>query len=272
MPAVLALDFDGVVSDSAPESYVVACRALAALRGDSAPETGRPAPAREAVLADPTYAEFVRLMPLGNRAEDYAVVLEAIRSGTAVPDQTAYDARRRAVPEAFVRDFHRRFYQERRALAEGDTPGWHALMGPYTPLLPILRRRASDTRLAIATAKDHASVEALLEHYGIADLFDAAAILDKETGVSKTAHLRRLQALHGVAWESILFVDDKLNHLEDVATLGVRCALAAWGYNGPREADAARRQGHLVCHLEDFEAQVFGSGPASALGRGVEPA
>ena len=53
------------------------------------------------------------------------------------------------------------------------------------------------------------------------------------------------------------FVDDKANHLEDVATLGVRCCLAAWGYNGPREHALARSRGHLVCSLDDVEAELF---------------
>jgi hypothetical protein len=42
-----------------------------------------------------------------------------------------------------------------------------------------------------------------------------------------------------------------------VAGLGVRCALAAWGYNGPREHRLARAHGHLVCTLERVEAQLF---------------
>jgi hypothetical protein len=52
-------------------------------------------------------------------------------------------------------------------------------------------------------------------------------------------------------------VDDKLNHLEAVAPLGVRCALAAWGYNGPREHAAAAERGFLVCTLEDVEGKLF---------------
>jgi hypothetical protein len=43
-----------------------------------------------------------------------------------------------------------------------------------------------------------------------------------------------------------------------VAGLGVRCGLAAWGYNGRREWEAALRAGHLVLHLHDLEAQLFG--------------
>jgi hypothetical protein len=38
----------------------------------------------------------------------------------------------------------------------------------------------------------------------------------------------------------------------------VRCALSAWGYNGPREHALARAHGHRVCTLDDFETQLFG--------------
>jgi len=42
-----------------------------------------------------------------------------------------------------------------------------------------------------------------------------------------------------------------------VAPLGVRCVLAGWGYNGPREHDLAARRGYLVCGLGDFEERVL---------------
>jgi hypothetical protein len=55
------------------------------------------------------------------------------------------------------------------------------------------------------------------------------------------------------------FLEDKVNHLDAVAPLGVRCALAAWGYNGEREQRHARARGYLVCTLEDVEERLFGA-------------
>ena len=55
------------------------------------------------------------------------------------------------------------------------------------------------------------------------------------------------------------FVDDKVSHLEVVASLGVRCALAGWGYNGERESARARELGCLVLTLEDAEARLYGT-------------
>jgi hypothetical protein len=54
------------------------------------------------------------------------------------------------------------------------------------------------------------------------------------------------------------FVDDKVNHLDAVAPLGVRCALASWGFNGPREHELARKRGYAVLSLEGLDGTLFG--------------
>lgn len=259
----LALDFDGVVSDSAPECFVVALRSYRALRADSrlasqaASLLESAAPRLAEVHATALYAPFVERMPLGNRAEDFGVVLASLEAERPLPDQAAYDAFRGELGEDWLAAFHRHFYRERDALSEVDPEGWFQLMAPYPALLPILHRRSGDAQLAIATAKDGRSVAKLLSRYGLQALFPPDRVLDKETGVHKTAHLQRLAERSQVPFDAITFVDDKLNHLDRVAPLGVRCALAAWGYNGERERSQAQQRGYLVLSLEDFEARLF---------------
>ncbi len=259
---LLALDFDGVICDSAPETFVVGLRTYVGLHPSSRFSECRdllcPEPPSAArIRADQLYRAFVELMPLGNRAEDFGVVLAALDAGEALPDQPGYDLFRSRLPDPWLARFHERFYLERASLAERSPEGWHALMACYSELLALLRRRDGAAELAIATAKDRASVRALLARYGASELFPEERVLDKETGVSKLAHLELLAERCGVPFPEITFVDDKLNHLQSAATLGVRCALASWGYNGPREAAAARDRGFLVCTLQDFEAQIF---------------
>jgi phosphoglycolate phosphatase-like HAD superfamily hydrolase len=258
----LALDFDGVISDSAREAFEVALRTFARLRPSARLAALAERPEAEAQPA--LFAAFLALMPLGNRAEDYGVILAALEAGGSLPDQAAYDAFHAAQDPAWLGAYHERFYEERAAFAERDRAGWLARMAPYAPFVATLRRRAGDAVLAIATAKDHRSVSELLRAYGLADLFEPRWILDKEAGVSKRAHLERLAAGLRLPFKEITFLDDKVNHLESVAPLGVRCALAAWGYNGERERDRARALGFLVCRLEDVEAQLFGNAPARA--------
>jgi len=151
------------------------------------------------------------------------------------------------------------FYETRQALREEDLEAWRSWMTPYGEFVELLRRWAPRVCLAIATAKDRISVEELLCAYSIDDLFAAERIFDKETGVSKVAHLRALQAQMEIPFEEMSFIDDKVNHLDTVSALNVRCALAGWGYNGDRERELALARGHLVLEFGDAERQLFGA-------------
>jgi phosphoglycolate phosphatase-like HAD superfamily hydrolase len=258
---LLALDFDGVISDSAPECFVVALHTYAAMRPGTSLDRIRDrvdALPVTAVHLDAAYLEFVELMPLGNRAEDFGVVLSILDAGLVVSDQRAYDEVRDTAGRAFLETFHERFYRFRRDIRTSDPERWSKLLGPYPKFVDLLKRRAGDTILALATAKDRESALLLLADYGLGDVVPEDRVLDKEAGPDKKAHLRALSERLGVPFKEITFIDDKVNHLDGVAPLGVRCALAAWGYNGERERTEARSRGHLVCTLSDVERQLFG--------------
>ena len=245
---LLVLDFDGVISDSAPEAFAVALRAYVAL-----------CPGAIFNAADRAlYERFLEMMPLGNRAEDYAVCLAAIEQELTLPDQIAYDAFRASQDPKWLRRYHVRFYEERAAWSHADPAGWRAALRPYTHFADLLRRRAGARRYAIATAKDRRSVTTLLRDYDLDALFEPELELDKETGVSKRSHHEMLARLTGVDYSEMTFLDDKVNHLDGVADLGVRCALSGWGYNGPREHALARARGYPVCTPDDAERQLFG--------------
>jgi phosphoglycolate phosphatase-like HAD superfamily hydrolase len=277
----LVLDFDGVISNSAPEAFLVAVRTYADLRPASdlsaavADLVRNPDVTLTDVQNSSHYARFLELMPFGNRAEDYAVILSILECKLRVDDQHAYDRVRSALSGQFLQRFHDHFYAVRRAFFARDPVAWRRLIAPYTPVLAWLKRRATDALLAIATAKDGSSVRVLLEDYELIDLFAEERILDKDVGVTKAAHLQHLHQTLGIAYAAMTFLDDKVNHLDAVAPLGVRCALATWGYNGPREHRLARQRGYLVCALEDAESKLFGTSdfPDSApAGGGRAPA
>ena len=244
----LVLDFDGVIADSLPEAFEVALATYTELR----PESSLASRPRAALQAG-----FLELMPLGNRAEDYGVALAALDAGRALPDQAAYDAFSAELDPSWLRDYHQRFYRVRADFVAREPERWNRLIQPYAQFAALLRRRAGEVELAIATAKDRGSVSRLLASWGLSDLFGPGRVLDKETGVSKVAHLEHLQRALGVAFPELTFVEDKLNHLESVAPLGVRCVLAAWGYNGERERRRARALGFAVATLDNAEALLF---------------
>jgi len=260
---VLAFDFDGVLCDSSREVFVVAVDALADLEPDSA-LLSRLAPLRDEALAggdrfreDPLYQQFSDLLPLGNRAEDFGVALRAIEGSKTISDQAQYDAFYAELPVAWRDRFHLDFYAARRRLRESGPDRWMALHLPYPDLVAGLERHRGEFLTAVATAKDSLSVHLLLAELGLKDLIDSRLVLDKETGVEKTVHLRELQRRTGAPFHDITFVDDKLNHLVKVANLGVRCVLAGWGFNTDREQLAASRLGFDVAQLDDLDRTVF---------------
>jgi phosphoglycolate phosphatase-like HAD superfamily hydrolase len=235
---ILALDFDGVICDSSREVFVVAVDTYAAVEPQSVlldqliPLRDRAAAGGSEHLGTEIYGRFRDLLPLGNRAEDFGVSLRAIEGDAAIHDQEAYDAFYRGIGQPWLDRYHRHFYE--------------------------CRGRHKDRTLpAVATAKDARSVRLLLEELGFDDVFDAELILDKETGVEKTHHLRVLHERTESEFEDITFVDDKVNHLVRVAELGVRPVLAGWGFNTEREHELTHQLGFEVADLESADEVLF---------------
>jgi phosphoglycolate phosphatase-like HAD superfamily hydrolase len=254
---VLALDFDGVICNSAREVFEVGLRAYAAFYPDSrlAPKaTGNTV---ADLHADAVYRAFCSLLPLGNRAEDFCVALRAIDLQEEIADQAAYDRFYRSLGPDWLEAFHVRFNQERAAFRDSDRDGWLRLHEPFTDFNKYLDDFSRRTRLAIVTGKDGPSVRVLLGQFGLLDLFHPELILDKDLGVHKSNHFKMLRSRTGVPFEEITFVDDKVNHLLGVAHFGIRLVLAGWGFNGDREYRLARDNDIAVASLADAKAVLF---------------
>jgi phosphoglycolate phosphatase-like HAD superfamily hydrolase len=247
---VLTLDFDGVLVNSVRELFLVALQSYL---------QENPTSALVHRKARDLYGPFLALMPLGNRAEDFGVLMAALDGGKVFEDQEDYDRFRMKQNPAWLDRYHARFYRVRETMATKDPAAWLELMQPYKSFMEVLCRRQGQATYAIATAKDRTSVDILLSDYGIADLFEDRLIMDKETGSSKAAHVQRLLELLGTDPGEMTFIDDKVNHLDSVAPLGARCALATWGYNGAREHELAIRRGYEMLTLDNVEAKLFGA-------------
>ncbi len=248
---VLALDFDGVICDSAEEVLQTALETWSEVSPGSRLQI-------EVNGRSESRAAFERLIPLGNRAEDFGVALHILENHLTVSTQADYDRVRDRLGLDWLGRFHQLFYRMRRRLRTDDPVRWLGLHRTYPAFIEVLEHHQQSTTLASATAKDGASVRLLLAHFEIDRLFQDQLILDKETGVVKTAHLKTLADRIGCETTRITFVDDKLNHLQATAPLGVRGVLAGWGHNTAREHDAARHAGFPVATLETAEAVLFG--------------
>jgi phosphoglycolate phosphatase-like HAD superfamily hydrolase len=255
---VLALDFDGVVCDSAQEVFLVGLRTFKDLAPDSALIRRFLDAEPDGRELDELFTAFSDLLPLGNRAEDFGVALGAIDAAVAITSQDDYDRFYSTLESSWLQAFHRRFYEQRAALRDHDRDAWIRLHSTYREFTDQLEAISERVRLAIVTAKDRASARLLLAHFGLDTLFADELVLDKETGVRKSGHLGVLQARLDIPFEAVTFVDDKVNHLLEVTHLGVGRVLAGWGYNTNREYEIARTHGIPVATFENVERVLFG--------------
>lgn len=261
---VLALDFDGVVCDSSREVFTVAVRTYAQLHPGSAwirailDQPGGDATERLDFSGTPAFAALQRLIPLGNRAEDFGVALRALELGLELPDQGVYDTFYRTLDPGWLAAYHATFYEVRDRLRTADTARWLALNGGYPPFTAFLTRAADRCAIAILTARDGASLDVLLDHLGVSAIIPRQLRLDKKAGLHKTSHLSQLADRLQVSFPEITFVDDKVNHLERVAPLGVRPVLAGWGLNTPREHARATTLGFPVARLDELDPVLLG--------------
>jgi len=245
-PAILALDFDGVLCDGMAEYFGSAWRAWRRLRPSVAsdPPTG---------LAD----RFARVRPVVEHGWEMPLLIMALLSGVseaeilerwrpgALLDELGRPRREVAAALDTVRD-------EWIAADETDWLDQHRF---YPGTIERLRRLADGpTRVVVITTKEGRFTRKLLSRHGV-DL-GVANVYGKEADRPKPVILTELAAPRSPA-RRLWFVEDRLKTLEAVKSSpgldDVDLFLAGWGYNTPRDREAARRDDRVVLlSLERF--------------------
>jgi phosphoglycolate phosphatase-like HAD superfamily hydrolase len=246
-PAILALDFDGVVCDGRPEYFETAWRAYAAAWPRPL-TTSRP---------DAVAERFSALRPLIESGWEMPLMVHALLAGVdarALKDRHGWlDAAPHLLAAAGVsaETLGRALNRVRDDWFARDAPDWLAHHRFY-PGVPARIAALLDgaTRPVIVTTKTERFARALLA--GADPRLAAMTVIGREPGqpVPKPAILRRLADGHGLGADGagIWFVEDMLETLEATAAradmAGVRLFLADWGYNTP--ADRARVGGRIA--------------------------
>jgi phosphoglycolate phosphatase-like HAD superfamily hydrolase len=245
-PAILALDFDGVLCDGMAEYFGSAWRAWRRLRPSVAPDPPRG-------LLD----RFARTRPVIEHGWEMPLLIMALLAGVS---ETEILERWR--PDALLGELgcSRR---EVAAVLDGVRDEWiaadetdwldHHRFYPGT-IERLKRLGGGPTRVVVITTKEGRFAQKLLTRHGV-DL-GAENVYGKEADRPKPAILTELAAPRSQA-RRLWFVEDRLKTLEAVKTTpgldDVGLFLAGWGYNTPRDREAARSDGRVVLlALEQF--------------------
>jgi phosphoglycolate phosphatase-like HAD superfamily hydrolase len=253
-PALIALDFDGVVCDGRPEYFETAWQAYVA---------AWPQPLTR-VRPEAVAERFAALRPLIESGWEMPLMVHALLVGVeagALQDRNGW---LRAAPTLLrsasvtAEDLGRALNRVRDEWFARDPGGWLAhhrfYPGMAARLVALLDGAA---RVVVVTTKTERFARALL--VGADQRLSRLAVIGRDPGrpVPKPDILRRLADGQGLGPEGAgtWFVEDMLETLETTAAradlAGARLFLADWGYN--TETERARAGGRItVLSLERF--------------------
>ena len=241
---VLALDFDGVIWDSAGECFEVGWRTYKELFGTD-------------LSGAENRDKFLAGRPHARTGHDFFLLLRLIEIRPELALETFPVAEFVTLRQALAEDaarFNTHFYELRSHYRDEEFELWASWQAPYPELVALLDRWESRfVGTALATTKDQASAHALLRSAG-----RDWPIFGKEFSLDKEQQIRGIAEKYKVRPEEILFVDDLLENLEQVKPTGARLAMASWGYNTADSRIEASEQGYPVVDIAGLEVFLGG--------------
>lgn len=247
----IALDFDGVLCDSAAETGESAWRAGVAVYPDWG---SRPVP-RAYV------EEFRRVRPVLETGFEAIPLMRLVSEG--VPrDRILREfptLRDRAIAESGVSrsELVELFGSARDRWIAEDPEGWLARHEFYPGVIERMRTRLAQDEVFILTTKQERFVRRLLEP--VCPEFPDQRIFGLDAGVCKEDLLARLENEHPSSDVPVHFVEDRLDTLDRVMRRPelscLRLYLASWGYARAEDVERARKMDRVtVWKLPDFLA------------------
>ncbi|MCX7097290.1 MAG: HAD family hydrolase [Methylococcales bacterium] len=244
-PIIYALDFDGVICDSAVETGVTGWKAASRIWTDMPPqipaemigqfrlvrpiiETGY-----EAILA-------MRLLYLGETVEaiynGYGDMIADLLNGAQIT----------------VDELKTLFGQTRDSWIAHDLAGWVAMNHLFAGVADKLQAMGQQCVWYVITTKQERFVKHILSAYGI--VLEDGRIFGLDRNMSKVAVLGQVVKAHPA--HTVHFVEDRLptllNVAKDASLADVKLIFALWGYNTDEDKAEAAKQGFTLQQLNDF--------------------
>jgi phosphoglycolate phosphatase-like HAD superfamily hydrolase len=242
---VYALDFDGVICDSAVETAIASWKAACQLWSDMP------------VDVPPSHVEaFRQVRPIIETGYEAVLAMRMLHKGASI----------RRLCDTYTREFPRLMAQvgidsdglktlfgaTRDAWIAEDGAGWVAENPLYAGVAEKLRMLSDTCEWYIATTKQERFVAVILEANGIE--LDAERIYGLDRNIGKGEVLKLLLKKH--PGKVIEFVEDRFLTLQkatEISELGpVRMVFALWGYNSEEDKRLARVHGFACQPLEEF--------------------
>lgn len=254
---ILAVDFDGVISDSALKSLFVSHNAYCHHFGVNVKKSfgGQCFTFENWEQMKKEYHQemekYKRLRAYVEHSCDFLVMIKIIEEQIEVKNQQDF-IRIRNEMDLDYRFFHELFFQEKEKWQKKDFAKWFSLAPVYKKVIEGIKRLLDEgVKVVIATSNLGKAIHPAFHADYLGFSMELKDIFDKNYGKSKSDHMKAIVEQYKVAHEDIYFVDDQLNYLEETKVFGVNVFLAGWGYCTEEQKSTARKEDITVIESEE---------------------
>ena len=245
-PQLYALDFDGVLCDSALETSITAWRAARSCLWPKMPEH----------IPAEIIEQFKYVRPALETGYESILIVRLLFEGLAA--DTLLNEFHHRLEGLIRRDqldtekLKQRFGSARDEWLKGDLPGW-LKMNPLFPGIQTKLTSINSEHCFIITTKQERFVEQILSANKIP--FPKEQIFGLDRKLSKQQVLRELQDQYPN--HPIVFLEDRLptliNVMNDHDLTNIQLVLASWGYNTMQDEQQATKHHIKQINLHEFQ-------------------
>jgi len=226
---VIVWDVDGVIIDSAKETYIVSLETIKRHENDIKNAFGT-------TVREYSYNEFYRDRPFVKKAHEFFLHAFSRHFMSKNADQLSDNERKDIYTKykLLIDKMTDTFYLVRKEFQNNNINVWYDL-NPVYPGIPEAMKQLKDSgfEFVVMSSKDKASIWSLFKHHGIHKYFEENMIFDVTTGRNRKEQMEKIQKIMRHNNEYVI-VDDIPEQLavnkENMESKNVQYIGAKWGY------------------------------------------
>jgi len=244
---ILAVDYDGVISDSALKSLFISHNAYCKYFG-----SGEKRNFGGELFTFDNWEErlkqykkemdnYRRLRSYIELSGDFFAIIKIMEEQVQIKDQQEFIAYRNKLQFDY-HFFRELFFQEKEKLQKKNFKKWFFLSPVFKEVVKGIQRFTKEgQKVVIATSNLGEAIHSAFQPEYLGFKMDIEDIFDKNFGKHKAEHMQAIAKKYSAKLNEIYFVDDQLSYLMGTDALGVNVFLAGWGYCTESQKEEARK-------------------------------
>ena len=247
---LLALDFDGVLCDSAKECLINSYNSynIAEQKNTEKSYSMEMIDSREVEL-------FLKFRPLVRIAREYYPLWYLISKNQPIDPSMNIQEQIR-IPEKKLDAFNTIFFQQRREWMKKDEFSWLYFNPLYPGIKKVLLELIKYENTYIVSSKNAPAINSILKHNQID--FPTDNIWGSDSDLDKPDIFRKLKEKNAISYSDIIFLDDNIENLMKAKELGISVFWASWGYSMVNEKKKVSENRINFVRPEEFGAWANG--------------